>query len=100
MWIHSYSTTKKMHFSQIIYSCKMLYMFRTVFPSIRSSKLHIGKRHVSDSCWYLLLTGSSNCLKHVCCCTLSSWVPFRPRQQQVAAALWNMPVAVCAVLSS
>ena len=28
--------------SQIIYSCKTLYMFRTVFPSIiRSSKLHI-----------------------------------------------------------
>ena len=28
--------------SQIIYSCKMLYMFWTVFPSIiRSSKLHI-----------------------------------------------------------
>jgi len=28
--------------SQIIYSCKTLYMFRTVFPSIiRSSNLHI-----------------------------------------------------------
>jgi len=28
--------------SQIIYSCKMLYMFWTVFPSIiRRSKLHI-----------------------------------------------------------
>jgi len=28
--------------SQVIYSCKTLYMFRTVFPSIiRSSKLHI-----------------------------------------------------------
>ena len=28
--------------SQIIYSCKTLYMFRMVFPSIiRSSKLHI-----------------------------------------------------------
>ena len=28
--------------SQIIYSCKTLYMFRTAFPSIiRSSKLHI-----------------------------------------------------------
>jgi len=39
----SYSTTNKMHMSsQIIYSCKTLYMFRTVFPSIiRSSKLRI-----------------------------------------------------------
>jgi len=35
----SYSTTNKMHLlSQIIYSCKTLYMFRSVFPSIiRSS---------------------------------------------------------------
>jgi hypothetical protein len=33
--IYSYSTTNKMHLlSQIIYSCKTLYMFRTVFPSI------------------------------------------------------------------
>jgi len=32
---HSYSTTDKMHlFSQIIYSCKMLSMFRTIFPSV------------------------------------------------------------------
>jgi len=39
----SYSKTNKMHqFSQIIYSCKTLYMFRTVFSSIiRSSRLHI-----------------------------------------------------------
>ena len=38
--IYSYSTTNKMHLlCQIIYSCKTLYMFRTVFPSIiRSSK--------------------------------------------------------------
>jgi len=33
--IYSYSTTNKMHLlSQTIYSCKMLYMFRVVFPSI------------------------------------------------------------------
>ena len=40
---NSYSTTNKMHLlSQIIYSCKTLYMFRTIFPSIiRSSKLRI-----------------------------------------------------------
>jgi hypothetical protein len=38
---YSYSTTNKMHLlSQIIYSCKTLYMFRTVFPSIsRSSEV-------------------------------------------------------------
>jgi len=40
--IYSYSTTNKMHLlSQIIYSHKTLYMFRTVFPSIRRSKLRI-----------------------------------------------------------
>ena len=43
--INSYSTTNKIGgapVSQIIYSCKTLYMFRTVLPSIiRSSKLHI-----------------------------------------------------------
>jgi len=37
------STTNKMHLlSQIIYSCKMFYMFRTAFPYIiKSSKLSI-----------------------------------------------------------
>jgi len=41
--IYSYSTTNKMHLlSQIIYSCKMLYIFWTVFLSIiRSSKLSL-----------------------------------------------------------
>jgi len=34
----SYSTTNKMlPVSQIIYFCKTLYMFRTVFPSINTS---------------------------------------------------------------
>jgi len=53
----SYSTTKKMPLlSQIIYSCKTLYMFRTVFPSInRSSKLRIQQRYKSNRCCYLLL---------------------------------------------
>jgi len=52
----SYSTTKKMNLlSQIIYSCKTLYMFRTAFPSIiRSSKLRIHQRYMSKSCCYLL----------------------------------------------
>jgi len=44
--------------SQIIYSCKTLHMFRTAFPSIiRSSKLRIQQRYMSNSCCYLLLTG-------------------------------------------
>ena len=40
---YSYSTTNKMHLlSQIIYSCKTLYMFWTVFSAIiRISKLRI-----------------------------------------------------------
>ena len=51
---YSYSTTNKMYLlSQIIYSCKTLYMFRTVFPSIiRSSKLRIQQRYTSNSCCY------------------------------------------------
>ena len=37
--------------SQIIYSCKTFYMFRTVVsPIIRSSKLRIQQRYVSNSC--------------------------------------------------
>jgi hypothetical protein len=49
---HSYSTSNRMHLlSQIIYSCKTLYMFRTVLPYIiRSSKLriqHLFVRHIS-----------------------------------------------------
>ena len=58
-WILSYSTTNKMHLlSQIIHSCKTLYMFRTVFPSIiRSSKLRIQQWYISNSCCYLLLSG-------------------------------------------
>jgi len=44
--------------SQIIYSCKTLHMFRTVFPSIiRRSKLRIQQRYMSNSCCYLLLSG-------------------------------------------
>jgi hypothetical protein len=56
---NSYSTTKKMHLlTPIIYSCKTLYMFRMVFPSIiRSSELRIQQRYMSNSCYYLLLSG-------------------------------------------
>jgi len=66
--IHSHSTTNKKHLlSQIIYTYKMLYMFRTVFPSIiRSSKLCIQQWYMSKSCCYLL--------------------------QQVAAAVWHIPL--------
>jgi len=63
---YSYSTTNKMHLlSQIIYSSKTVYMFRTVFPSIiRSSKLRIQQRYASN----------------ICC------------QQQVAADVWHIPL--------
>jgi hypothetical protein len=48
--------------SHIIYSCKTLYMFRTVIPSIiRSSKLRIQQRYVSNSCCLLLLGIRWNC---------------------------------------
>jgi len=79
---YSYSTTNKMHLlSQIIYFCKMLYMFQTVFPSIiRSSKLLIQQRYMSNSCCYLLLSsriaaGSSSCLTYTIAvyAVLSSW---------------------------
>ena len=66
-FFYSYSTSNKLHLlSQIIYSCKTLYMFRTVFPSnIRSSKLRIQQRYKSNSCCYLLLAaGSSSCLTY------------------------------------
>jgi len=55
--MHTFSTTNKMHLlSQIIYSCKTLYMFWTVFPStIRSSKLRIQQQYMSNSYCYLLL---------------------------------------------
>jgi hypothetical protein len=68
--IYSYSTTNKMHLlPQIIYSCKMLCMFQTVFLSIiRSSKLCIQERYMSNSCCCLLpspiAVGSSSCLTY------------------------------------
>jgi len=70
-----------MHFlSQIIYSCKTLYMFRTVFPSItRISKLRIQPRYMSSSYCYLLLSGiaegSNSCLTYAIAvyAVLSSW---------------------------
>jgi len=57
----SSSTINKMHLLyQIIYSCKTLQIFRTVFPSIiRSSKLRIQQRYMSSSCCYRLLSGIS-----------------------------------------
>jgi hypothetical protein len=57
--------------SQIVYSCRTLYIFRTYFPSIiRSSKLRIQQRHMSKSCCY-----SSRCLTYtvVVYAVLSSW---------------------------
>jgi hypothetical protein len=65
--IYSYSTTNKIHLlSQIIYSCKTLYMFRTVFPSIiRSSILRIQQRYMSNKQLLLpgaIAAGSTSCL--------------------------------------
>ena len=69
MLTYFYNTTKKMHLlSQIIYSCKMLYMFRTVFPSIiRSSRLHIQQQAYVKQ---LLLAGL-----RLNCCSISSQLP-------------------------
>jgi hypothetical protein len=59
--IYSYSTSNKMHMlSQIIYSCKTLYMFRTVLSIIRSSKLRIQQQYTSNSCCCLLLIPESS----------------------------------------
>jgi len=50
--------------SQIIYSSKTLYMFRTVLPFIiRSSKLRIQQRYMSNSCCYLLLSAMRCCVR-------------------------------------
>jgi len=68
---YSYSTTnKKQLLSQIIYSRKTLYIFRTVFPSIiRSSKLHIQQRYTFYVKQLLLPAaigaGSSSCLTYI-----------------------------------
>jgi len=49
--MHSQPSIKMHLLSQLIYSCKTLCMFRTVFPSIiRSSKLLIQQRYMSNSC--------------------------------------------------
>jgi len=51
---------------QMIYSCKTLCLFWKVFPSIiRSSKLRIQQRYMSNSCCYLLLTGNKMGLFHL-----------------------------------
>jgi len=56
--------------SQIIYSCKTLYMFQTVFLSIiRSSKLHIQQQAYVKQ--LLLAAGSSSYLTYACCCMCS-----------------------------
>ena len=117
----SYSTTNEMHLlSQMICSCKTLYMFRTVFLSIiRSSKLCIQQQYMSNSCCYLLLSGMRwNC--HIpivqptrCTCYLKLFIlvkrstyfrrSFRPSsgaQNCVYSSCLTYTVAVYAVLSS
>ena len=56
--------------SQIIYSCKTLYVFRTFFPSItRSSKLHIRQQAYIKQLLLPAASGvaSSSCLTYTCC---------------------------------
>jgi len=57
--------------SQIIYSCKTLYMFRTVFSSIiRSSKLRTQQRYMSRAAAIgdsPIAAGSSSCLTYRYC---------------------------------
>jgi len=76
--IYSYSTTNNMHLlSQIIYLCKSLYMFRTFFPSIiRSSKLRIQQRYMSNSCCYRGWYGT----------------PWSCTSSPIAAAVWHIPL--------
>jgi len=68
--------------SQIMYSCKTLYMFRTVFPSITmSSKLCIRQQvyvkqtllpaAIGDEMELHLIPDSSRCLTYTCCCIRS-----------------------------
>jgi len=66
--IYSYSTINEMHLlSQIIYSCKTLYMFRAVFPSIiRSSKLLLPTA-IGDE-----MVGNSSSFDIYRCCIRSS----------------------------
>jgi hypothetical protein len=48
--IYSYSTTNKMHLlSQILYSCKTLYMFRSFRPSPGAEKCVYSNRYMSNS---------------------------------------------------
>jgi hypothetical protein len=118
--IYSYCTTNKTHLlSQIIYSCKTFYMFRTVFPSIiRSLKLRIQQRYLSNKRCHLLLAemkwnsfriaaDSSTCLTYTVAvyAFLSSWwwTEMRWNSSSIAAgssSCLTYTVAVCAVLSS
>ena len=76
--IYSYSTTKKVHlFLKLFILVKLSTCFgRSFRPSSGALNCTYGNRHMSNSC--LLPTSGG-------------------RQQQVATAVWLMPVAVCAV---
>jgi hypothetical protein len=68
--------------SQIIYSCKTLYMFRTVFPFIiRSSKLHIQQQAYVKQ---LLLPAASGDIRYC----------YPPLSRQVAVTVWQIPDSV------
>jgi hypothetical protein len=94
---YSYSATNKMHLlSQIIYSCKTLYIFRTVFPSIiRSSKLCIqdrynGMRWNCSSILSPIAAGSSTCLTYtVAVYTDLSYWWWTERPSETCRAFYN-----------
>jgi len=53
-------------FLMFIYFCKTLYMFQTGIPSIiRSRKLHILRRHLSDR-YCIMQYRSDKCLRSIC----------------------------------
>ena len=76
--LNYYSITNMMHLLfQIIYSCKTLYMLRTVFPSSGV-----------QNCVYS--NGICHTAAATCCYRGWDGVPSHPRKQQVAAAVWHI----------
>jgi len=78
--IYSYSTTKKIHlFSQIIYFCKTLYMFRSFRPSSGVQNFLYSNGMSPNSCCYLLLNKMHLLSKIIYSCkTLHMFRSFRP----------------------
>ena len=58
--IYSYSTTNKMHqfLKLFILETRSTYFGRSFLPSSGAQNCTYGNRHMSNSCWYLLLAGT------------------------------------------